>query len=178
MRLFVAITLPEKVKKQLGNLEKPIEGVRWQDSTQMHLTLRFIGSVDNEISEEVQKRLAKISHQSFKMDINGLGQFPERGKPRVLWAGVKEQAELMKLQEKVEEACVNSGLETEDRDYKPHITIAKVKNNKANGAVKLFIDEYKNFSLGSIPVNEFTLFNSKLSKEGAIHIPIEKYKLN
>lgn len=178
MRLFVAITLPERVKKKLGNFERPIEGVHWQDSSQMHLTLRFIGSVNDDTSEELQSRLAKISYDSFEMNIHRLGQFPEKGNPHVLWAGVEKQPELMQLQEKVEVACVSSGLESKKREYKPHITLAKVKNRKASSKVKSLINEQNSPRLQSISVNEFTLFHSKLSKKGAIHTPVEKYKLN
>ena len=178
MRLFVAIPLPESVKKQLTTLEKPIEGVRWQDSSQMHLTLRFIGSVNNETSEKVKSLLSEISHNSFEMAVNGLGQFPENGNPRVLWAGIEQHPDLMLLQEKVEDACVKSGLDAENRDYKPHITLAKVKEKRANNAVKSFINDHSNFRIKSIPVNEFILYHSKLSKEGAIHTAIQNYELN
>lgn len=178
MRLFVAIALPEKVKKQLGNIERPIDGVSWQDTSQLHLTLRFIGSVNNEISEELQNRFAKIDQQSFEMNINGLGRFPERGNPRVLWAGVEEQPELMQLQAKLEEACVKSGLEAEKRDFKPHITLAKVKHSKANKEVKSLINEYNNFRTASIPVSEFVLYNSKLNQAGAVHTPVARYQLS
>lgn len=178
MRLFVAIPLPEEVRKELLELEESIQGVKWQKESILHLTLRFIGSVDRAVSEKVQYRLSEINLDSFKINIDGLGYFPEQGSPRVLWAGVEKHPDLILLQKKVEEACVNAGLEADKRPYTPHITIAKVKRRNKSKEVKSFIDRYEHFQLKSIPVNKFILYRSELKKEGAIHTVLDTYVLN
>lgn len=82
MRLFVAIPLPEDVRKALIELEESIKGVKWQKESNMHLTLRFIGSVDRAVSEKLQYRLSEINLDSFK-----IGVFSRTGKPAGLMGG-------------------------------------------------------------------------------------------
>lgn len=176
MRLFVAIPLPEEVKHRLGDLQQQVEGIRWLSTQQSHLTLRFIGEVEREMAEAVRERLAAIQSPPFTINLDALGGFPKSGFPRVLWVGVEREPSLLKLQEKVERACIDAGLEPDRRNFRPHITLGKVKGASRKDVLS-FIHQYKLFRVENIRVSEFVLYSSRLHPEGAIHKPLERYSL-
>ncbi len=177
MRLFIAIPLPDYVKSALSELQQPIDGVHWTDAGRYHLTLRFIGEVDQGVFEKVRQQLSSIALPPFEMDIKGFGYFPEQKRPRVLWAGIDEEPSLMELQRKAEEACRQAGVEPESRDFVPHITLAKIKGGRKRDVMS-FINQHKTFRIESIPVTEFVLYESRLHKDGAVHTPLERYSLH
>lgn len=177
MRLFIAIPLPEYVKSSLRELQQPIEGVRWTDTERYHLTLRFIGDVDQAMMGNIRSGLSEIQVPPFEIDIKGFGYFPEQKKPRVLWAGIEEEPSLMELQRETEEACRSAGLEAESRTFVPHVTLAKVRGGRKKDVMS-FINQHKTFRMESIPVTEFVLCESRLYKEGAVHTALETYALN
>jgi len=176
MRLFVAISLPDSVKQRLGGIIKPIRGVRWQDASNMHLTLRFIGDLEQEPMSRLRELLAGISRPSFTMTIHGLGSFPKRGYPRVIWAGVERKQVLMDLQNDVEMACRETGLEPEQRSFIPHITLGRV-NDASRDEVITYIKSLEDFEVNNIPVDAFTLNSSELRSGGAVHTPLQTYPL-
>ena len=96
-RLFVALDLPASVKKSLEPLGKGLGDVRWLLPEQQHLTLRFIGDVDHGAMHDVTEALATVPARPFQLMLKGLGHFPPRGEPRVLWVGVDKSAELAGL---------------------------------------------------------------------------------
>ena len=93
-RLFVALDLPQAIKQSLEPLAKGLGDVRWLAPEQQHLTLRFIGEVDNGAVHEIAEALATVPARPFELTLKGLGHFPPRGEPRVLWVGVDKNPEL------------------------------------------------------------------------------------
>src|ERR1017187_5949501 len=87
-RLFVAVPLPDPVRDELSGLAEPLRGVSWTRPAQLHLTLRFIGEVPAGMIERIEERLASIRVESFIIPVEGVGAFPPKGPPRVIWAGV------------------------------------------------------------------------------------------
>ncbi|MGK7368970.1 MAG: RNA 2',3'-cyclic phosphodiesterase [Candidatus Halalkalibacterium sp. M3_1C_030] len=176
MRLFTAITIPEEVKDKLQALKKPIKGLKWQDKTQMHLTLRFIGEIDERSAQNVNRELEKVSISSFSIELARLGSFPQRGTPKVLWIGVKDNSSLNDLHARIELACRNAGLEPDERSFKPHITIAR--NKGADGEkVKSYLENHSTPDFEPIKVTDFYLFRSELTPQGAVHHIEKKYNL-
>ena len=177
MRLFIGIPMPEVVKEQLVELQKPIDGFRWQEKQKLHLTLKFLGETEQPRAQKVDRELAGIDLSGFSITLNGLGYFPENKQPRVLWAGIKKTKPLQKLYEAVEKRCIALGFNPEQRDFKPHVTIARIKNS-TRSEVESFIDQYNQLHLPDVPVKEFVLFESKLKPEGAKHSRINTYYLS
>lgn len=167
-RLFVAIDPPDDVKQQLENVQEPFNGLRWQNSDNYHLTLKFIGDTPVDQQQRIEETIADITADSFNLTINGLGYFPPNRHPRVIWAGVEEIPELMQLQTTIEERLADLGIEKENRDYHPHITIGKNKEVQRH-KVEEFIDRHGDFKIPGIPVSEFILYSSELTSEGAVH---------
>lgn len=177
MRLFTAITIPKKVKNKLLALKKLIDGLKWQDKSQMHLTLRFIGEVDERTAATVTDELREIEFPAFEITLSDIGTFPKRGTPKVIWVGIKENSALNELQSQIEQACQKAGLEADERSYKPHITLARNKGaNKEE--LRSYLENLTVPDFEAIKVTDFCLFRSELTSQGAIHHVERKYDLN
>lgn len=175
-RLFISIDLPEKIKKQLSEICYGLPDTRWVKAEQLHLTLRFIGEVDGRIFNQLKESLAEIDMKSFSMRLKGLGHFPPRKNPRVLWVGVEADDSLVRLRNKVERVAVKCGLEPEKRKFSPHITIARFDEPHLN-RVTNFLAGNSLFATDSFTVEAFHLYSSVLSQKGAIHTREVSYPL-
>ncbi len=177
MRLFIAIDIPDWSKQQLEQLQDPNLGVRWTTPDTMHLTLRFIGNVEEPgKQQELVDQLSSIQMPAFEMTIKDLGYFPPRKHPNIIWAGIEDNSRLTELQQKIEQACRTADFEPDRRSYIPHITIGRVKS-ASKKEVNSFINQHKRVRIEEIPVSEFILFESKLDSDGARHFPLERFGL-
>lgn len=176
MRLFIALPIPEPVKRQLLELQQPIQGVRWQQENQLHLTLKFLGDTEPVRAREVKAGLGDIELPSFTMRLKGFGYFPKGRHPKVLWAGISKNKELVRLQQAVEERCTELGFEAEDRSFKPHITLARLNGVKKRDVLS-FVNQHKQFQIPDVPVDEFVLYESKLDPDGAKHTRLKTFPL-
>lgn len=165
-RLFVAIDLPDPVKDQLGELCSGLSGAKWVKRDQMHLTLRFIGEVDNAQAEAIKTALSTLQSAPFTMTLEGVGQFPPKGKPRVLWVGLKAPAVLPGLQRQIEETLVALNLPPEDYPFSPHITLARFKMPPISKAMRQYFAHHADFHTEPIPVTSFVLYSSLLAPQG------------
>ncbi len=176
MRLFIAVPLPDTVTDQFADLQQPIDWLRWQDRNQLHITLKFLGETDPERVPEINQNLSQIQLPAFSMTIKGFGYFPKDKQPRVLWSGIDNNQSLQKLQQSVEQTCTDIGFDAEGRPFKPHITIARIDGGSKRDVMS-FINQHKKFSIPDVPVDEFVLYESKLSSEGATHIRKKSFNL-
>ncbi len=168
MRLFVAIDLPESVKERLALLCCGLPGARWVDPDQIHLTLRFIGEVDGGLFRDIRDVLATTEGECFSLQLSGIGFFPPRGKPRVIWAGLQRNESLLKLRNRMESRLVDLGLEPEGRKFSPHITLARLKNTPTIKIVR-FLEAHSQFRSNPFIVENFHLYSSILGRKGAVH---------
>lgn len=173
-RLFVAIRPPPALRSQLLDLMEGVEGARWQDDEQLHLTLRFIGEVDRRVAEDVAAALATIRFSPFDIWLDGVGQFDRTGAVDTLWAGVQPRDTLAHLHRKIDRACVATGLPPEGRAYLPHITLARF--SRGGGMVGPFPYRHASLSSATFPIDRFTLFESHIGRAGARYEPIAEYQ--
>ncbi len=176
MRLFVAIELPDDLKRALEWLRTDIPGARWVPAEQIHLTLAFLGEVEEEIVGRLTFELARIQSPSFMLRFTGVGCFPNRHRPRVLWIGLHPEPRLNDLAAKVNEIVQACGIPLEKRPFSPHITLARFKLPES-GETGNFLDQHQKTDLPHLSVQEFTLFQSKLTSQGAVHTPIRNFAL-
>lgn len=176
MRLFVAIDLPEAVKEQLTMISCGLPGARWVKPEQLHLTLRFIGEVDGSTFLDIQEGLAEVSCESFPMQLQGIGFFPPRKKPRVIWVGIEKNEQLLRLRNRIESVLVRTGLEPERRKFAPHITLARL-NKTPSSKVGRFLEQHNLFISPLFQVNEFRLYSSVINAKGAKHFVEQEYPL-
>ena len=174
MRLFVALDLPDPVKDQLIAHSGGVSGARWQARDQLHLTLRFIGEVDRHQLRDVAAALAGIHHPGLSLALAGRGVFGKPGRPETLWVGVNPRKTLVTLHHKVEQALAGAGLEPDHRQYTPHVTLARL-NGRA-GPLHGFLEA----PIAGQPftVQDFCLFRSTLSHDGAVYDILERYPLD
>jgi 2'-5' RNA ligase len=168
-RLFVAIDLPESVKNSIKSICSGLPDARWVDVRQLHLTLRFIGEVDDGTFDSIKKSLAEITETRFSITLQGVGYFPPKRAPRVLWIGIEDSETLTHLADKVEQVLVRgSGIEPERRKFSPHITVARFRETSAS-KVAGYLARNSTFRTETFPVDAFYLYSSTLTPKGAIH---------
>lgn len=175
-RLFVAVDLPEEIKKEVGAMGFGIPGAKWVEPEQLHLTLRFIGEVDGGVFADIREALDEVRGEPFPMRLKGFGHFPPRKPPRVLWVGVEGNEELVRLRNRIEQALVRAGLEPEHRKFSPHITLARLKETPLKRLTNFFAGNAL-YASPSFEVSEFHLYSSRLSPKGAVHTREETYPL-
>lgn len=159
-RLFVAIDMPQSVTDQLIALNPHIPGVRWLRAEQIHLTLSFLGNVAPIAAETLREKLAAIRFNAFFLPVNGIGTFPGKGKPNVIWAGVgKGHPQLYHVYKRVQEASLGAGLEPDLRSWHPHITFARCRDVSAE-ALRPFLKANAEFDAGLVRVEAFSLYSS------------------
>lgn len=176
IRLFVGLPLPDGVIARLQIMCNGLPGAKWVEPANMHLTLRFIGEVDEKSAEEIDDRLSRIDAPAFDMELRGLGTFGQGHKTRVLWAGVAPSNDLNHLQSKVESAVVRAGQPPEQRKFTPHVTLAKFSRPHPP-RIQTFVEGNNLFQAGPFRIDQFTLFESQLGKSGAIYMPAAEYEL-
>ncbi|MFP7754973.1 RNA 2',3'-cyclic phosphodiesterase [Thermodesulfobacteriota bacterium B35] len=176
MRLFVAIDLPATVRDRLVSMSCGLPGARWVRREQLHLTLRFIGEVDGLLFQAVRDALARVEVHSFTMELNGVGFFPPRKKPRVVWVGIRDNEDLLRLRNRIESGLVRVGLAPEKRKFSPHITLARL-NRTPPSRVGHYLQEHSLFTSPAFRVDRFRLYSSVLGRNGATHCVEQEYFL-
>ena len=168
-RLFVSLELPGSVTERLAELDPHLRGVRWLAREQMHLTLSFLGDVSEEVEEAFKKNLNAIEWKAFFLPISGLGTFPGKGRPNIIWVGVGTgHPHLFQLHKRVQEAALHAGLEPELRSFHPHITLARCRDVSAE-SVRPFLRTHTAFDAGMIHVESFCLNSSELTPNGSVY---------
>lgn len=151
-----------------------LEGARWQDQEQMHLTLRFIGQVERPTANDLAAALASIVWPSFEFALEGVSHFERKGMPSAIWARVPITPELEGLRAKVERVCDLEGLGRETRRFTPHITIARLTRH--TGPIAPWLARHAGLRM-TWRAEGFTLFESHLLASGAHYEAVANYPL-
>ncbi|MEX6724144.1 RNA 2',3'-cyclic phosphodiesterase [Parapedomonas caeni] len=175
MRLFVALDPPEDIKQRLLLAQGGVSGARWQSADQLHLTLRFLGELDRHQAADAAAALAGVHHPRFSLSLAGAGVFGKPTRPEALWIGVTPEAAVKALHNKVDQALARVGIAPETRQFKPHITIARL--NGRTGPLGGFMTDQGGISGPPFPVDDFCLYESTLSRDGAVYTILERYPL-
>jgi len=176
IRLFTALEIPKNAASHLALLGGGVPGARWQKPEQLHVTLRFIGEVDEGVARDIDDVLSSIHAPSFELEISGVGAFGGK-MPRALWAGVRGTEPLLHLQRKIETALQHLGLPPEHRKFTPHITLAYLKSAPREKVLD-FLTHHALLSLPAISVTRFVLFSSQLSPDGSLYRVERTYALS
>ena len=166
-RLFVALDLPAAATAKLAHAQPPpMAGIRLVEPGQMHLTLHYIGEAD---IERMATALQAVAVPAFPLTLEGVGQFPSVGKAATLWAGVRDNAELLELYAAVAVALAVVGYQPEARRYSPHITLARCKSVVPVGVVTEFLARHAALSLPGLPVTAFGLYSSTVIGDALVY---------
>ncbi len=183
MRTFIAVELPENIKKQIEQLQAPLKRtdafVSWVKPTNIHVTLKFLGEVPEEKTNEVLSATQKALEGSrkFTMDLKGMGAFPDIKRPKVIWIGTGSgQENLSRMAERIEEEMEKIGFPREKRKFSPHFTIGRVKSLR-NIEKLMELVKSSDFQTERIEVDEVVVMKSQLHPAGAIYTPLKKIPL-
>jgi 2'-5' RNA ligase len=174
IRLFVGLALPDDIAGRLAVMAAGIPGARWVERRNLHLTLRFIGEVEEGVAQEIHECLGEIRAAGFDLAITGFGTFG-RSKLNALWAAVEKNSEIVHLQAKVDAALVRAGIAPEGRKFVPHVTLARLKDPPV-ARVQEFIAGNSPFR-AEFSVENFILFRSRLGRGGAEYEAVGEYPL-
>lgn len=175
-RIFTGIEVPGTVAEALALKRGGLYGARWIDTENYHITLRFIGDVDQQTALEVTAGLDRLNHtEGFSIRIDHLGSFGG-DKPRALYAGVENNAALMRLQSAHERIMQRLGLAPEGRKFVPHVALARLKGANAVDVAR-FLAFAGRFAPLDFPVGRFVLFSSRDSVGGGPYLVEQSYPL-
>ena len=180
LRAFIAVEISQEVHKAIETETAPLRAaldkslVRWAPTSNMHLTLKFLGDTSPANVEMLSQILSVEAgqHTTFEIQFKGLGVFPNPKLPRVIWIGIQAPDELTTLQRGIEAAAAKLGYPPEKRPFSPHLTIGRVKQNVNSGdmqKIRTALEETKIGVLGTVPVNAVHLFKSDLKPTGAVY---------
>jgi RNA 2',3'-cyclic 3'-phosphodiesterase len=188
MRLFVGVEISADVAAALATLIErlrqravtlaPDSRMTWVTPERLHVTVRFIGHVDEAKAGAIIATLqAPFAGGGFRLTVGGLGTFPPKGPPRVVWAGLIEGVEKLKvLEAAVSERLARAGIDREDRPYSPHITLARVREAAGLRSIAL-LEDVGDVAAGSMHVDAITLFESRLSPKGPTYVAVQRTAL-
>lgn len=174
-RLFTALEIPADLGLRLSLLRGGLPGAVWISPEFYHITLRFIGDIDDRRADDIADELARLQRATFEVSIRGVDSFGN-GKPHSVYAAVQPSRALMEMQAEQERLMQRLGLPAEGRRFTPHVTIARCKG--ASGAeVARWLDSRGDFPGGSFRAGRFVLFSSKASTGGGPYVVEDSYPL-
>lgn len=187
MRVFIAIDTDDVIKQDLTDLQTRLQAeadvkkgdLKWVNPNNMHLTLKFLGEIKDEQAVEVCNIVKGVApqHERFDIDVETVGHFGGKS-AKVLWIGAgRDCAQLLKLQQDLEEQLAQAGWPEENRAFAAHLTLCRVRNPKAGFKLAQLIDQYKDFKLGTFAADAVTVYQSELTARGPVYTVLGRYEL-
>lgn len=184
MRLFIAVDVPEEVRVavagQVMRLRPANADVGWVKPENFHLTLKFLGEAPDAQLGDIKASLdlVALSHASFEMELRGMGCFPDRGTPRVVWVGAGTGRDaLAAVARDVEDAMEALGFPRERREFAAHLTIGRVRSPRGAERLRRLVDAEADTGFGRCAVDEIRLYKSTLTSGGSIYDLMHAAKL-
>ncbi len=184
IRSFIAIEIPEVIKKGLSGIQDALKktgaDVGWTRPEGIHLTLKFLGEVEEGKLADIQKAIEESAKgiSAFLLEVNGIGVFPNIRYPRVLWIGIKDKGDTLKtLEEAIDRETEKIGFKKEGRDFSPHLTLGRIRSHKNREILIKSLEEFDKIELGAFNVTEVSLIKSELRPKGAVYTQLWKVAL-
>ena len=174
-RLFTGLEIPPEVAQSLSLLRGGLPGARWIDQENYHVTMRFIGDVDDDVAHEVASMLERIKRKTFELRLDGVSSFGGK-KPRAVVATVTPSPALMEAQAEQERMMQRIGLEPEGRKYTPHVTLARLREASSRDVAD-YLAARGYFRTSPFRVSRFVLFSSRASVGGGPYVVEASYPL-
>ena len=156
------------------------ETIKWVDKDNLHLTLKFLGKTSKDQISEIENILMEIAsqHFNFSFDLRGIGYFKTRGFPSVLFVGINDFWQMKVIAEELENRLSDLGLVKDKREFKPHLTIGRIKYLKNKKRFYEFVEKYKDKSIQKVLVSGIIFYQSILKQQGPEYIPLQITQLN
>ncbi|MFC1563876.1 RNA 2',3'-cyclic phosphodiesterase [candidate division KSB1 bacterium] len=173
IRTFIAVKIPSVIQQVISDFQKSVSeeipGIRWIKPENIHITLKFIGEIKEELVDRIIRDVMNVpqGEKKFDLSISGTGVFPNLKRPRIFWIGINRGSKkLSKLASCIEDRLIPMGIQKEKRSFKPHITIGRFKNIPHISGLSEFVSP-EVFGECEFPVSEFHLMKSTLMPTGA-----------
>lgn len=176
LRAFIALEIPSDARAAIGtlmsSLKPELPGLRFISPDTVHVTLRFLGDSTPEALDRIRPTLAAAASACPRAEVRlaGLGMFPERGSPRVLWLGIGLPESMLALQRACESAAVAAGFPREDKPFRSHLTLGRWRDRVRR-------PELPPADLGLVRLETLILYKSELGPKGAVHTPLAPFPL-
>jgi len=194
MRVFVALDLEEEIRNDivrfLDEVRASAPQARWISPDALHVTLKFIGDKPDSFVAEIERVLSTIRATSFTLRFHGTGFFPTPTAARVFWVGIEADLNLQRLAETIEEELAKIGIAHEQREFSPHLTLARASGrsgapgwrkgdevNRQFAALQTKLGEFPVPNFGTMSAREFFLYRSQLSSKGSRYTKIARFGL-
>lgn len=187
IRLFIALNIPQKIKEEIIQLRNSLINnpfdYKWEPPGKLHLTLKFIGEVDESLLEKIQAEISFIyEYKAFNCTFDRFGFFYSGNEPRILWLGLNINEKIFELVEMLNEKLVKFGIEKEKKKFKPHFTLMRVRKKLDKNFINSFVRWTPYGENCKLPDTEFfadsiSLIKSELYSSGSRYTEIKNYKL-
>ena len=176
LRLFAGIMLPPEQRLALSRVCLGLPGARWVDPGNFHVTIRFIGEVDEATADDIGDVLGRIRVPRFPLGIVGTGLFGPDERPHTLYAAVERSEILGRLHDRIDHALMRLGLPPDGRRFAPHVTLARLRLQRPEPA-RRFVADHGLLRLPPFTVDRFQLIASTLTRAGSIYDDVAEYRL-
>jgi 2'-5' RNA ligase len=183
-RIFIAVKVnPEGELLRMSSSLKAIlaaENIKWVEATNMHLTLAFLGDTEEKrirvLSSMLKNKCSGFGE--FDFNLTGTGVFKNFRDPRVLWVGIQSAERLIQLNNIIAEGLTHDVFKMEERQFKPHLTLGRVKSVRDSENLKTVLERYRDIHFQIVHVNEVILFESLLTQSGPTYKPLGNFALS
>jgi 2'-5' RNA ligase len=176
IRLFAALAVPFNVAEGLQRRQKGLPGARWRPAEALHITLRFFGEVREDVADDLDAELSRVTGAPFEVVLEGAGSFGEGAEIHAVWAGVRETPALRQLAGRCETAARRAGLKPETRAYKPHVTLSYLRRPDP-ARVAAWIQANNLLQSPPFRAHAFGLYSSRQGPDGSVYYLEREYRL-
>jgi 2'-5' RNA ligase len=182
-RIFIAVKIDtgKNLLNIISNLKTGLkdERIKWTEIDNFHITLAFLGDTEEDKIKAIVTMLKSVCKGSgvFEIVIKGAGVFKNFNDPRVIWIGIETSEKLNHLYESIKSGLKETGISLEERNFKPHLTLGRIKSIPDRDTLKTIIAGYDNLELQKQEVNEVILYESILSETGPVYKPVGRFGL-
>jgi len=184
IRSFLAIEIPGPILRKVGEVQGGLKlsraDVRWTNPETIHVTLKFFGNIEESRIDPILKSIEAPIRNTlpFSVKVRGVGAFPHLKNPRVIWIGLVDEKEtLTSLQKQIETYLEKIGFQPEDRPFRPHLTLGRMKSSRGKEALVGRMEKYREEEFGDFQVERVVLFKSDLRPSGPIYTSLGDVRL-
>jgi RNA 2',3'-cyclic 3'-phosphodiesterase len=189
VRAFIAVDFPPNILKKIADITAffktltPEKSLKWVETNNLHLTIKFLGEIEENIVAQVKLTLSQalMDHNCFDIEINGLGMYPNKNNPKVIWLGITGTNPLTQIYKVLNRELTALDIPPERRAFSPHLTIARLRrhtDHKQTHQIGEILSGYKVDSLGATTIDQVHLYQSVLTPSGPIYTLLHSVALN
>lgn len=184
IRAFIACDIPDSVLDRVAGIQEGLRktdtDVSWTNVRGIHITLKFLGDIDEGGIEGIASIMkdAAAGRQPFEIAVRGCGSFPNLKAPRVIWLGIEDPAGGLKsLNQALDDGLKSLGFEPEEREFRPHLTLGRIKGPKGREGISKAVSGLKDIEIGRLKIERMVLYKSVLRPTGAEYTKLKEARL-